>query len=123
MILRTRILAIVLLFGVGCASISHAQAGIEATLKEVHRAHRAVDAGTVYKSGAKRVDAAWFGIAVATVDGAIHAVGDSDRPFPIQSTAKAFTYGLALEDHGAGVLLDRVGVNATGLPYNSPRWR
>jgi glutaminase len=46
-------------------------------------------------------------------------VGDSDRPFPIQSTAKAFTYGLALEDHGAGVLLDRVGVNATGLPYNS----
>jgi glutaminase len=94
-------------------------AAIEATLREVHRAHRAIDAGTVYKSGAKRVDAAWFGIAVATVDGGIYAVGDADRPFPIQSTAKTFTYGLALEDHGAEVLLERVGVNATGLPYNS----
>ncbi len=141
----TRILVIFLLFSVGCMSVSRIEAlpagdppsvghiqgsssapetplsaaAIEATLKEVHRAYRSVDAGTVYKSGAKRVDAAWFGIAVATVDGEIYTVGDSDRPFPIQSTAKAFTYGLALEDHGAGVLLERVGVNATGLPYNS----
>ena len=57
---------------------------------------------------------------MATVDGAVYAVGEAERPFPIQSTAKAFTYGLALEDHGAATLLERVGVNATGLPYNSP---
>jgi glutaminase len=92
---------------------------IDSTLEAVHRIHRAVREGEVYKSGMKEVDAEWFGIAVATVNGAIYTVGDAERPFPIQSTAKAFTYGLALEDHGAATLLERIGVNATGLPYNS----
>jgi glutaminase len=92
---------------------------INSTLKTIHRTFHAVREGEIYQSGAKEVDPDWFGIAVATVDGAIHTVGDTERPFPIQSTAKAFTYGLALEDHGAATLLERVGVNATGLPYNS----
>jgi glutaminase len=92
---------------------------IRATLKDVHRIYRTIDEGTAYQSGAKHVDADWFGIVVATVDGTVIAVGDSDRSFPIQSTAKIFTYSLALEDHGAKTVLQRVGVNATGLPYSS----
>ncbi len=102
------------------ADPSPAPAAIVDTLKKIHREYRALDEGSVYKSGAKRVDAGWFGIAVATVDGEVHTVGETERPFPIQSTAKTFTYALALKDHGAAKLLERVGVNATGLPYNSP---
>jgi glutaminase len=92
---------------------------IRATLEDIYRTHRTVDEGTVYQSGAKHVDANWFGIVVATVNGTVIAVGDSDRHFPIQSTAKILTYSLALEDHGAKMVLERVGVNATGLPYSS----
>lgn len=142
---HTRFVLISLLLGVGCAAGSPVRArpagdalpardargsrsigetlpaaAILETLKELHKKYHALEDGTVYKSGAKRVDANWFGIAVATVDGKIYAVGDVDRAFPIQSTAKTFTYGLALEDHGPETLLDRVGVNASGLPYNSP---
>lgn len=123
----TRIFGL-LLIGVtfGCALAHTARAekplsssAIRTTLEEVHRIHRTVDEGTVYQSGAKHVDANWFGIVVATVDGTVVAVGDTDQNFPIQSTAKIFTYSLALEDHGAKEVLKRVGVNATGLPYSS----
>jgi glutaminase len=94
-------------------------AEIKTALEDLHRAHRSKNHGEVYQSGLKHVDASWFGIALATVDGRIYAVGDAERAFPIQSTAKIFSYGLVLDDHGAKAILQRVGVNATGLPYDS----
>lgn len=49
----------------------------------------------------------WLGIAIATVDGQIFAVGDTDQlftiqsiSFTVQSISKVFVQGLALEDHG-----------------------
>ena len=125
---RPALLLSLLLLGFGCVVVPAETARadeplsaseIRATLEELHRTHRAVNVGKVYQSGAKQVDASWFGIAVAAADGTVTAVGDADRVFPIQSTAKIFTYGLALEDHGAKTVRQRVGVNATGLPYGS----
>ena len=34
-----------------------------------------------------------FGIAIATVDGQVYAVGDADVAFTIQSVSKPFMYG------------------------------
>ncbi|MEM7797494.1 MAG: glutaminase A, partial [Cyanobacteria bacterium P01_C01_bin.118] len=61
----------------------------------------------------------WFGISVVTTDGQIFNVGDTDQKFTIQSISKIFSYGLALEDHGREVLLEKVGVEPTGDPFNS----
>ncbi|HEY9658959.1 MAG TPA: glutaminase A [Allocoleopsis sp.] len=61
----------------------------------------------------------WFGIAVATVDGQVFAVGDADHLFTIQSISKVFVHGLALEDHGRNYLLTRVGVEPTGDAFNA----
>ncbi len=66
-----------------------------------------------------KADPDWFGIAVATVDGQVYEVGDSEQPFTIQSISKPFIYGLALEDNGREQVLSKVGVEPTGEAFNS----
>ncbi|MEV4410360.1 glutaminase A [Catellatospora sp. NPDC049609] len=65
------------------------------------------------------VDPELFGVCVAEVDGGIHLAGDADHPFSIQSISKAFVYALVCDAVGHQVVLDRVGVDNTGLPFNS----
>lgn len=60
-----------------------------------------------------------FGICVAGVDGSVFAIGDAERPFSIQSMSKPFVFALVCQALGGGVARDRIGVNATGLPFNS----
>lgn len=66
-----------------------------------------------------KADPDQFGIVIATVDGSIYAVGDSEVPFTIQSISKPFAFGLALEDHGMDEVLRRVGVEPSGDAFNS----
>lgn len=60
-----------------------------------------------------------FAIALASVDGTLASIGDDALPFALQSVSKVFAYGLALEDHGRGHVLTRVGVEPSGDAYNS----
>jgi len=41
-----------------------------------------------------------FGISLATLDGHVYDIGDSELPFTIQSISKAFVFALALESLG-----------------------
>ncbi|MAH83844.1 MAG: hypothetical protein CBB68_05710 [Rhodospirillaceae bacterium TMED8] len=52
-----------------------------------------------------------FGIALTTVDGITHAVGDCSIEFTIQSISKAFVYSLAIEKMGADRVLKKLGLN------------
>ncbi len=60
-----------------------------------------------------------FGLCVASVDGTTYAVGDADVEFSIQSVAKPFVFALVVEAIGADLSRDLVGVNNSGLPFNS----
>jgi len=60
-----------------------------------------------------------FGIAVTGVTGATHTAGDSAVPFSIMSVAKPFVFALACAALGPDEVRDRIGVNATGLPFNA----
>lgn len=60
-----------------------------------------------------------FAITLATVDGKIYQAGDVKKAFPMESLSKVFTLALAMEQHGPQVVLDKLGANATGLPFNS----
>ena len=60
-----------------------------------------------------------FGLCVVGVDGAVHASGDWDRPFSIMSVSKPFVFALVCQVLGADVARQRLGVNATGLPFNA----
>ncbi|NCC26321.1 MAG: glutaminase, partial [Deltaproteobacteria bacterium] len=67
-----------------------------------------------------KVPSELFGVAVATVDGRIFVAGDADYMFSIQSVSKPFTAALVLQEHGnSGVLVEKIGVEPTGMPFNS----
>jgi glutaminase len=55
-----------------------------------------------------------FGVCVAGVSGKIYAAGDTDHQFSIMSVSKPF-----VREIGAERARDKLGVNATGLPFNS----
>jgi glutaminase len=59
-----------------------------------------------------------FGLAVATLDGEVHGVGEWRRRFSIQSISKVFTLALAIEQDGEA-LWTRVGREPSGTAFNS----
>jgi glutaminase len=64
-----------------------------------------------------------FGVSIATTDGYVYEVGDSDVPFTIQSISKAFVFALALETIGAEKVESLIGVEPSGDVFNSIRLR
>jgi len=60
-----------------------------------------------------------FGVTLVTVDGRVFEMGDTTHVFSIQSISKAFVAGLALQAHGPDAIVEKIGVNATGRPFNS----
>lgn len=64
-------------------------------------------------------DPSLFGISVIETTGEVHEIGDWSHQFSIQSISKMFVYALAIEQHGRDFLHQQIGVNNTGLPFNS----
>lgn len=94
---------------------------VRALLEEAHARYGSVRTGAlseVYPALAS-ADPSAFGICVAGVDGALHEVGDTRAPFTIMSVAKPFTFALACDAVGTTTARDRLGVDATGMPFNS----
>jgi glutaminase len=60
-----------------------------------------------------------FGVCVAGVDGTLYAVGDAEYPFTIMSVAKPFVLALVCQALGAERVRAAIGVNSTGLPFDS----
>ena len=91
------------------------------TLRELHAKYKSVNDGNVatYIPELARANPDWFGISVATTDGQVFDAGDSQQLFTIQSMAKPFVFGLALEDHGRDHVLTKVGVEPTGDAFNA----
>ncbi len=64
-------------------------------------------------------DPAHFGLAVASVRGEVVTSGDAEVRFPLMSIAKPFVFALVCDTIGLEEVRRRVGVNATGLAFNS----
>jgi glutaminase len=60
-----------------------------------------------------------FGVVIVTKDGKVYSAGDVDYPFSIQSVSKPFTAALVMTQQGPKVLKEKIGVEPTGLPFNS----
>ncbi|MFV1984883.1 MAG: glutaminase A [Thiohalomonadales bacterium] len=60
-----------------------------------------------------------FGVVIVTRDGKIYSKGDVDYKFSIQSVSKPFTAALVMQQQSPEVLAKKIGVEPTGLPFNS----
>lgn len=65
------------------------------------------------------VDSDLFAISIVTVDGKKYSAGDKSHSFSIQSIGKAFTLAALMNQQGDQTVVDKIGVNATGLPFSS----
>lgn len=94
---------------------------VEELVAQAHDRYLGVDDGAVadYIPALAKADPAWFGISVVGPTGAGFDAGDTDIAFSIQSVSKAFVFALACEAVGHEAVHERVGVNNTGLPFNS----
>ena len=60
-----------------------------------------------------------FGVVIVSKDGKVYSAGDVDYVFSIQSVSKPFTAALVMSQQSPQVLREKVGVEPTGLPFNS----
>jgi glutaminase len=90
-------------------------------VNEAYREYRRVNAGANSRTypALAQVPAGLFGICVAGTGGAMYQAGDAGYEFTIMSVAKPFVFALACETLGPDRVRRKVGVNATGLPFNS----
>ncbi|WP_027862027.1 glutaminase A [Marmoricola sp. URHB0036] len=90
-------------------------------ITQAHRSYADVTDGSVadYIPALAVASPDLFGIAAVGVNGRTAGVGDSEHAFTIQSVAKPFQFALVCEALGHREVRERIGVNATGLPFDS----
>ncbi len=102
-------------------SVVNGPSRVQDLVENAHREASSVTSGvvsSVYPALAE-ADPGLFGIAVVGTAGQISETGDSRHAFTIMSCAKPFVFSLVCQAHGIDVVRARIGVNATGLPFNS----
>jgi glutaminase len=97
------------------------RARVQRLVDEAHARYAADTTGATSRvyPALERVSADLFGICIAGADGRLYVAGDAERPFTIMSVSKPFVFALVCELLGPDAVRDKVGVNATGLPFNS----
>jgi len=67
----------------------------------------------------ERVPKELFGICVVGTNGNIHEVGDAKYEFTIMSVSKPFLFAAVAQEIGVEEAREKIGANATGMPFNS----
>jgi glutaminase len=94
---------------------------VDRLVAEAHERYRTNDDGAlsdVYPA-LGRMPRGLFGICIAGIGGDFHGAGDVEAELTIMSVAKPFLYSLICEQLGRDEVRRLIGVNATGLPFNS----
>ncbi len=103
------------------ASAAHSPAEIQAALDAAHAKYKDLQEGANadYIPALAKVDSNIFGIALVTPDGRVYTTGDVKSEVSIQSISKVFTMARVIEDEGPDAIEKRIGVDATGMRFNS----
>ena len=94
---------------------------IQEVVKEAYIKYKDIDEGknADYIKALAEVDSKLFGITLVDSKGNVYEYGDTKAEVSIQSISKVFTLALMMSEHGDSFVAKKVGVNATGLPFNS----
>ena len=94
---------------------------ITAALNEAYAKFKGVQEGknADYIPALAKVDPKIFGIALVTTDGKVYTAGDIKSEVSIQSISKVFTMAKVMEEQGPEAIEKTIGVDATGMRFNS----
>ncbi|WP_143304741.1 glutaminase A [Chitinophaga vietnamensis] len=94
---------------------------IREVMKEAYNKYKAPQGGANanYIPYLADVNSNLYGIAVCLPNGKVLELGDTKYEFGIESISKVFVLALAMQERGQKAIEDSIGVNATGMPFNS----
>ncbi len=94
---------------------------VRALVDAAYTRYRSNDAGrnADHYPALARVPRELFGLCVVGTSGAVYSAGDAAVPFTIMSVSKPFVFALVCQAIGAEQARLKLGVNSTGLPFNS----
>ena len=94
---------------------------LQALVQEAYDVVKTEDGGANadYIPYLKNVPSSLFGIAMVLPSGEIISTGDVDYVFGIESVSKVPTALLIMNQYGSEEVMNKIGADATGLPFNS----
>lgn len=112
--------AAALVFGTVAAQ-AQTPAQTDAALKAAYDKYKNLKEGANadYIPALAKVDPKLYGIALITVDGKVYTAGDVASEVSIQSISKVFTMAKVIEEQGPEAIQKTIGVDATGMRFNS----
>jgi glutaminase len=114
-------LAILMMSGAALADAQSSDAMIKMALDAAYAKAQQTTGGknADYIPALAKVDPNILGVALVTADGRVFTKGDIKSEVSIQSISKVFTLALVLDQSGSKAVEDNIGVDATGMPFNS----
>jgi len=118
----TVLCACILLSGLIAPAIrAQSPAEIQSALDAAYAKYKDLDEGknADYIPALAQVDPNLYGIALVTTDGKVYTAGDTRTEVSIQSISKVLTLALVFEQQGPDAVATTIGVDATGMRFNS----
>ena len=105
----------------GISAQAPSEQAINAALNTAYNKYKTLKEGknADYIPALAKVDPEIYGIALVTTSGKIYTVGDVKSEVSIQSISKPFTLAKVIEEQGPEFIEKTIGVDATGMRFNS----
>jgi glutaminase len=119
---RRRLAVALLVLGVATpAAWAQTPGEIQTALDAAHAKYQTLKEGknADYIPALAKVDSNIYGIALVTTDGKVFTAGDIKSEVSIQSISKVFTLAKVIEEQGPEAIAKTIGVDATGMRFNS----
>jgi len=116
-----KVLASAVLASAATLSVAQSPADINAAMKAAYDKYKDIKEGANadYIPALAKVDSKIYGIALVTTDGKVYTTGDIKSEVSIQSISKVFTLAKVIEEQGPDAVASTIGVDATGMRFNS----
>ena len=115
------LLGLILTIGIVAAPQGGNDAQINAALQAAYAKYKDLKEGknADYIPALAKVNSNIYGIALVTADGKVYTAGDVKSEVSIQSISKVFTMAKVIEEQGLAAIEKRIGVDPTGMRFNS----
>jgi glutaminase len=119
--LRALALATLVVAGLAPAALAQTPDEIQKAINAAYEKYKDLQEGknADYIPALAKVDPKIYGIALVTPDGKVYTAGDVKSEVSIQSISKVFTMAKVIEEQGPDAIVKRIGVDATGMRFNS----